>query len=547
MEDIAPDLLLRLRASFRKRMEESSQIQALLEKIQSGGGTYGDAQNYAYQIGQALSQAFGENLSSAVLPDGRMYYNIASRVLEPLLEEDHSIISQAAKLVQQFLNQKAGIGIQAQTAPVNADRIAGIVDKISNGESFEDVAWVLDEPIKNFSMNVVDETIRQNVNFQGKSGLRPKVIRKSERKCCPWCSNLAGEYEYPDVPDDVYRRHENCRCTVEYDPGSGKRQNVHTKKWTTDGQRDMIEEEIVSLLSQSMAFYALSGEVDSKEDVLSREIYTILINLAKQRIKSLNQTRDTLASEIINVSKNITQIQNSIQEQTKKRDTLEGIKAKQEQIIASMQEDLKVYNQKLQDINTERKNLDSILANLKITQEQNHKKIQEKIQKEEQAQASTPKPKRTIQASKDIKIASSAYKDISTASYRGSKTIPPLAPNTFRIEQKFGPTFDPVYKMKFFYENIILVPKNRNADVKNVLDGKVVFAKENPVIKKVVIIEHKDSLYTVYAYMDRISDTIKPGVFVKKGYTIGKVNEKLSFEVTQKDKHIDPLQLIKIQ
>lgn len=27
MEDIAPDLLLRIRASFQKRMEESSQIQ----------------------------------------------------------------------------------------------------------------------------------------------------------------------------------------------------------------------------------------------------------------------------------------------------------------------------------------------------------------------------------------------------------------------------------------------------------------------------------------------------------------------------------------
>ena len=311
-------------------------------------------------------------------------------------------------------------------------------------------------------------------------------------------------------------------------------------------KRTMLEEEIVRLLSQSMAFYALSGEVDSKEDVLSREIYTILIKLTKQRIKALNQTRDNLANEIVSVSKNIARIQNSIQEQTKKRDTLEEIKAKQEKIIASMQDELKIYNQKLQNINTERKNLDSILTNLKITQEQNQKKIQEKIQKEEQAEAKNPKPKRTIQASKDIKIASSAYKDISTTSYRGSKTIAPLAPNTFRVEQKFGPTFDPVYKMKFFYENIILVPKNRNADVKNVLDGKVVFAKENPVIKKVVIIEHKDSLYTVYAYMDRISDTIKPGVFVKKGYTIGKVNEKLSFEVTQKDKHIDPLQLITI-
>ncbi|WP_394908212.1 murein hydrolase activator EnvC family protein [uncultured Helicobacter sp.] len=311
-------------------------------------------------------------------------------------------------------------------------------------------------------------------------------------------------------------------------------------------KRNALEGEIVSLLSQSMAFYALSGEVDSVEDVLSREIYTILINLTKKHIKSLNQTRDTLTNEMASVSKNILEIQNSIQEQTKKRDTLEEIKAKQERIITSMQAELKIYNQKLQDINTERKNLDSILNNLKITQEQNQKKIQEKIQKEEQAQANSPKPKRTIQASKDIKIASSAYKDISTTSYRGSKTIPPLNPNTFRIEQKFGPTFDPVYKMKFFYENIILVPRNRNADVKNVLDGKVVFAKENPVIKKVIIIEHKDSLYTVYAYLDRISDTIKPGVFVKKGYTIGKVNEKLSFEVTQKDRHIDPLQLIKI-
>ena len=138
-------------------------------------------------------------------------------------------------------------------------------------------------------------------------------------------------------------------------------------------KRTMLEEEIVRLLSQSMAFYALSGEVDSKEDVLSREIYTILIKLTKQRIKALNQTRDNLANEIVSVSKNIARIQNSIQEQTKKRDTLEEIKAKQEKIIASMQDELKIYNQKLQNINTERKNLDSILTNLKITQEQNQK------------------------------------------------------------------------------------------------------------------------------------------------------------------------------
>ena len=61
-------------------------------------------------------------------------------------------------------------------------------------------------------------------------------------KYCKRCSSLAGVYEYPDVPEDVYRRHENCRCTVEYDPGDGKKlQNVHTKKWISKEESVTLE------------------------------------------------------------------------------------------------------------------------------------------------------------------------------------------------------------------------------------------------------------------------------------------------------------------
>lgn len=242
MEDIAPGLLEQLRKRFAEKISVNPKIRAVHRRIQEGSATYTDAEEYAYLVGQALSQTFGEGLSSAVLPDGRMYYNIADRVLRPLLEEDHTIVSEAAAMVQTVLNQKANIGIKAQTVAVNTDRIDGIIDKVSNAEFFDDVAWTLDEPVKNFSMNVVDETLKANVNFHGRSGLTPKIIRKSERKCCEWCSNLAGEYDYPDVPDDVYRRHERCRCTVEYDPGEGRRQDVHTKRWTEPGERDIIEE-----------------------------------------------------------------------------------------------------------------------------------------------------------------------------------------------------------------------------------------------------------------------------------------------------------------
>ena len=243
MEDIAPQLLETLRSRFSEKIAVNPKIRALLKKIDAGNATYVDAEEYAYQIGKALAEVFRDNLSSAVLPDGRMYYNIAERVLRPLLEEDHAIVSQAAATVQTFLNQKANIGIKAQTVEVNEDRIYGIVNKMSESGTFDDVAWVLDEPVKNFSINVVDEILRANVNFQGRAGLKPKVIRRAERNCCKWCSDLDGVYDYP-VSREVYQRHERCRCTVEYDPADGKRkrQNVHTKAWTDQDGYDILEE-----------------------------------------------------------------------------------------------------------------------------------------------------------------------------------------------------------------------------------------------------------------------------------------------------------------
>lgn len=243
MEDIAPELLEKIRQSFEEMLEKSKPIQTLYQAIVAGTATYSDAEEYAYLVGEALSQAFGKHLSSAVLPDGKMYFNIADRVLRPMLEADHEMVANAAAAVQQVLNRTAGIGLKPQTVAVNQDRIDGIINRISSADSFDDVAWVLGTPVVLFSQNVVDETLRRNVVFQGKAGLTPKIIRKAERKCCEWCRSLAGEYDYPNVPDDIYRRHENCRCTVEYDPADGKRrrQNVYTKKWTDEAPYDTLE------------------------------------------------------------------------------------------------------------------------------------------------------------------------------------------------------------------------------------------------------------------------------------------------------------------
>lgn len=242
MEDIAPQLLQQLQTRFSERVAASPKIRALYKRIKEGGATYADVENYAYCVGEALSQALGDILTPEALPDGRLYFNIADRVLRPLLADDHAMVQEAAAMVQASLNEKAGLAIKPQLVAVNEDRVAGIVNKVSNAEHFEDVAWVLDAPIVNFSQAVVDEMLEANVNFHAKAGLRPKIIRRAERKCCKWCESLAGVHDYPDVPEDLYRRHERCRCIVEYDPGDGKKfQNVHTKQWKTAEERARIE------------------------------------------------------------------------------------------------------------------------------------------------------------------------------------------------------------------------------------------------------------------------------------------------------------------
>lgn len=275
MEDISPGLLKQIRDDFTQQIERSQTIKALYEAIQSGKATYIQAEEYAYEVGSALAESFGKYLSSAVLPDGKLYFNIAQNVVRPLLEEDHSIIADAAEKVQNALNKKAGIGIKAQPVPVNDDRISGIIDKVSEADVYDDVAWVLDEPIKNFSMNVVDETLRTNVDFQGKAGLRPRIIRRTKGKCCEWCSRLAGVYDYP-VEREVYRRHERCRCTVDYDPGAGKIQNAHTKQWKSVTERDRIQmRKTLGTLSPSNRRYMTDIPISKSVGAKSRN-YDIL-------------------------------------------------------------------------------------------------------------------------------------------------------------------------------------------------------------------------------------------------------------------------------
>ena len=241
VEDIVPSLLKKIKSEFEGARLDSEVLKDLLSKLHHSKASYLDANKYAIEIGEILSKALGASLTNETLPDGKMYYNIAQRVLADVLGRNYELVSDYAEQVQKNLNSEAKIGLAAQVPELNQDRIDGLVNRLASEESFDDIKWLIVDPIVIFSQSIVDDSIRKNAEFHHKVGLSPKIVRRVVGHPCKWCKSLEGSYNYPEVPKDIYRRHGKCRCTVDYHPGNGKKQNVHTKRWAEDKKKSVIE------------------------------------------------------------------------------------------------------------------------------------------------------------------------------------------------------------------------------------------------------------------------------------------------------------------
>lgn len=105
-------------------------------------------------------------------------------------------------------------------------------DKEKEPEKDKDPAEeILSGPVENFSRNIVDNNNEENARSADNKGLEAKIVRTTDGNCCQWCTEMAGEYEYsPNMDTDVFRRHDNCECEVEYVCEKG-RQDVWSKKW----------------------------------------------------------------------------------------------------------------------------------------------------------------------------------------------------------------------------------------------------------------------------------------------------------------------------
>ena len=315
-------------------------------------------------------------------------------------------------------------------------------------------------------------------------------------------------------------------------------------------EQKRIEASLLAIISKRFAYDLIvpKNYIESEESIISAEILNSLTKDSQNEVNKIAKDYSKTINSIKSQTDKIGAIKLDLAEFRSKQDKLIALQTKQKKDLAQLKSDKDSYEKELSAIQADQEELRKTLEKLAIiakNEEEEKARAQQKAKLEEAKKAKNNE-KLASQSQKtaknDVRQVGSSYQMSQVKRYTGAKTIAPL--EKFTLKQAFGDYTDPIYKIKIFNESVVLRSALSDAVVKNVLDGKVVFAKETSLLQKVVIVENKDGIHTIYAHLSKIAPTIKVGARLKKGYVIGRVERDLTFEVTQKNYHINPMELI---
>lgn len=315
-------------------------------------------------------------------------------------------------------------------------------------------------------------------------------------------------------------------------------------------EQKRIEASLLAIISKRFAYDLIvpKNYIESEESIISAEILNSLTKDSQNEVNKIAKDYSKTINSIKSQTDKIGAIKLDLAEFRNKQDKLIALQTKQKKDLAQLKSDKDSYEKELSAIQADQEELRKTLEKLAIiakNEEEEKARAQQKAKLEEAKKAKNNE-KLASQSQKtaknDVRQVGSSYQMSQVKRYTGAKTIAPL--EKFTLKQAFGDYTDPIYKIKIFNESVVLRSALSDAVVKNVLDGKVVFAKETSLLQKVVIVENKDGIHTIYAHLSKIAPTIKVGSRLKKGYVIGRVERDLTFEVTQKNYHINPMELI---
>ena len=241
----AQELLSRVISRYRREAGRNDSIARVLRKLEDPASslTYADAQRLAGKSGRILGDILMEELAAA-FPDGRIPEEIARAVIPKALRQNADLVNRVTREIQRRKNEAAKVPAEPPKAVFRGDRAENLARWAAKQERFVDHGTIFSQYVEQNSRMTVDDAVRDQVKQHRAMGLSPKIIRKAAPGCCDWCTAHAGTVAYgPGMDKEIFRRHKNCPCLIEYDPGTGAkdRQRVENYRFSKDMDPQDIE------------------------------------------------------------------------------------------------------------------------------------------------------------------------------------------------------------------------------------------------------------------------------------------------------------------
>ena len=129
-EDIVPELYEKIHAEFERKVNNSRIVKTFRNKLEKKTAEGKNVSFYAGELGRCAAEALTEYLTEKNLPDGKLYWNILERTVDPLLREVNEMVLDAAKTQQAAEDERAGINLKPIEPEYPKFRIHDFMDRL---------------------------------------------------------------------------------------------------------------------------------------------------------------------------------------------------------------------------------------------------------------------------------------------------------------------------------------------------------------------------------------------------------------------------------
>ena len=214
--------------AFQRRCALDTLLRSLRKRIDNGSADFSDTAAYSERIANLLGNILSRHIESIPVSE-------REQVCKWLLQAQYKDINSICEVVQTALDEAQGIHLAPQKAPFPAERVQQVAHSLLDPTvKPETIQRRANQPVATVAKSFHDDYIKTNAQVRNDLGFKCYLDRVAATGCCAWCTRIAGRYVYGEHPDDIFRRHDNCSCTVTFENGR-QRQDVWSKRtWDAD-------------------------------------------------------------------------------------------------------------------------------------------------------------------------------------------------------------------------------------------------------------------------------------------------------------------------